>query len=81
MNFVASKFTGKKSEGGGEGGGDQPQLNAAPTQKMLGVAGDPTFGKRAPYTGTADGIGMGDVSGRLCNRLRKLDQWHLSCLV
>ena len=72
MNFVASKFTGKKSEGGGEGGGDQPQLNAAPTQKMLpGAAGDPTFGKRAPYTGTADGIGMGDGSGRAMQPIKK----------
>ena len=27
---------------------------------MPGAAGDPSYGRRAPYTGTADGIGLGD---------------------
>ena len=58
-----------KFGGGGEGGGETggsgatPELSgSSPSQNLLGPAqmGDPTTGKRAPYTGTADGIGMGD---------------------
>ena len=57
VNFV----TGRSSGGGDSGGGDAPQLSAAPSQPMLpGAAGDPSYGRRAPYTGTADGIGLGD---------------------
>jgi hypothetical protein len=56
INFVRGK-----PSGGDSGGGDAPQLNAAPSQPMLpGAAGDPSHGRRAPYTGTADGIGLGD---------------------
>ena len=58
-----------KFGGGGEGGGETggsgatPELSgSSPSQNLLGPAqmGDPTTGKRAPYTGTADGIGLGD---------------------
>ena len=57
-----------KFGGGGEGGGETggsgatPELpGSSPQQNLLPAQmGDPTTGKRAPYTGTADGIGMGD---------------------
>ena len=38
---------------------------------MPGAAGDPTHGRRAPYTGTADGIGLGDGSGRAMQPIKK----------
>ena len=54
------------------GGGDKEESasgepagqisGSSPSQPMLPQAGDPTTGKRAPYTGTADGIGLGDGS-------------------
>ena len=69
INFVRGKM------GGGDsgGGGDQPQLpGSSPQQNLLpSAAGDPTFGRRAPYTGTADGIGMGDGSGRAMEPVKK----------
>ena len=34
--------------------------SSSPQQNLLPGAGDPTYGRRAPYTGTADGIGLGD---------------------
>ena len=50
--------------GGGETGGSgaTPELpGSSPQQNLLPAQmGDPTTGKRAPYTGTADGIGLGD---------------------
>ena len=50
--------------GGGETGGSgaSPELPGSSPQQMLlpPQMGDPTTGKRAPYTGTADGIGLGD---------------------
>ena len=57
-----------KFGGGGEGGGETggsgatPELpGSSPQQNLLPAQmGDPTTGKRAPYTGTADGIGLGD---------------------
>ena len=53
---------GKTGGGDSSGGGDQPQLpGSSPQQNLLpGAAGDPSYGRRAPYTGTADGIGLGD---------------------
>ena len=57
INFVRGKMGG----GDSASGGDQPQLPSAPQQNLLpSASGDPTFGRRAPYTGTADGIGLGD---------------------
>ena len=53
---------GKTGGGDSSGGGDQPQLpGSSPQQNLLpGAAGDPSYGRRTPYTGTADGIGLGD---------------------
>ena len=64
---------GKTGGGDSSGGGDQPQLpGSSPQQNLLpSASGDPTFGRRAPYTGTADGIGMGDGSGRAMEPVKK----------
>ena len=53
---------GDKTEGETGGSGATPELpGTSPQQNLLPAqAGDPTTGKRAPYTGTADGIGLGD---------------------
>ena len=54
INFVRGKSGGGDDSGGqGEVTGGQPMLPPA-------QAGDPTYGRRAPFTGTADGIGLGD---------------------
>ena len=67
INFVRGKSSGGESEGG-----EQQQLPSAPQQNLLpSASGDPTFGRRAPYTGTADGIGMGDGSGRAMQPIKK----------
>ena len=44
------------------GGAGQTGDGATGSQPMLppGATGDPSYGRRAPFTGTADGIGMGD---------------------
>ena len=53
---------GEKTEGETGGSGATPELpGSSPQQNLLPAQmGDPTTGKRAPYTGTADGIGLGD---------------------
>ena len=53
---------GDKTEGETGGSGASPELPGSSPQQMLlpPQMGDPTTGKRAPYTGTADGIGLGD---------------------
>ena len=53
---------GEKTEGETGGSGATPELpSSAPQQQLMPAQmGDPSTGKRAPYTGTADGIGMGD---------------------
>ena len=67
INFVRGKSGGGESEGG-----EQQQLPSAPQQNLLpSASGDPTFGRRAPYTGTADGIGLGDGSGRAMQPIKK----------
>ena len=53
INFVRGKSGGGDDSGGGEVTGGQPMLPPA-------QVGDPTYGRRAPFTGTADGIGLGD---------------------
>ena len=56
-------FGGGEDSGGETGGsGASPELPGSSPQQMLlpPQMGDPTTGKRAPYTGTADGIGLGD---------------------
>ena len=70
INFVKGKMGGG---GDSASGGDQPQLpGSSPQQNLLpSASGDPTFGRRAPYTGTADGIGMGDGSGRAMQPIKK----------
>ena len=52
-NLIGKAF--KKNNTAEEGGGGGGQL-ALPA----GQAGDPSYGRRAPFTGTADGIGLGD---------------------
>ena len=55
----------KGAVGGGSGGEGEGEGAPVSGQPMLPPAsGDPTHGRRAPYTGTADGIGLGDGSGR-----------------
>ena len=51
-NLIGKAF--KKNNTAEEGGGGG-QLSLPP-----GQAGDPEYGRRAPFTGTADGIGLGD---------------------
>ena len=51
-NLIGKAF--KSNNAGAEGGGGG-QLSLPP-----GQAGDPEYGRRAPFTGTADGIGLGD---------------------
>ena len=55
-------FGGQQPEGETGGSGATPELPSSSPQQMLlpPQMGDPTTGKRAPYTGTADGIGLGD---------------------
>ena len=52
-NLIGKAF--KPNNTGAEGGGGGGQL-----MLPAGQAGDPSYGRRAPYTGTADGIGLGD---------------------
>ena len=51
-NLIGKAF---KSNNTAEEGGGGGQLSLPP-----GQAGDPEYGRRAPFTGTADGIGLGD---------------------
>ncbi len=51
-NLIGKAF---KSNNTAEEGGGGGQLSLPP-----GQAGDPSYGRRAPFTGTADGIGLGD---------------------
>ena len=55
INFV------KGTVGGGGGEEGAPEQSSAIVPSPGGaLVGDPTEGRRAPYTGTADGIGLGD---------------------
>ena len=62
ISKAMNAFGGEKPEGETGGSGATPELpGSSPQQNLLPAqAGDPTTGKRAPYTGTADGIGLGD---------------------
>ena len=51
-NLIGKAFKKNNTAEEGGGGGGQPMLPPA--------AGDPSYGRRAPFTGTADGIGLGD---------------------
>ena len=46
------------------------------------MVGDPTEGRRAPYTGTADGIGLGDPKKvkEQCNLSRNVRVLLENCL-
>ncbi len=55
INFVKGKVGG----GGGEEGAPEQSSAMVPSPGGA-LVGDPTEGRRAPYTGTADGIGLGD---------------------
>ena len=55
INFVKGKVGG----GGGEEGAPEQSSAIVPSPGGA-LVGDPTEGRRAPYTGTADGIGLGD---------------------
>ena len=48
----------KGAVSGGGGTGDGAPVSGQPM--LPPASGDPTYGRRAPYTGTADGIGLGD---------------------
>ena len=62
----------KGAVGGGSGGEGEGEGAPVSGQPMLPPAsGDPTHGRRAPYTGTADGIGLGDGSGRSMQPIKK----------
>ena len=52
-NLIGKAFKSNNTAAEGGGGGGQLMLPA-------GQAGDPSYGRRAPFTGTADGIGLGD---------------------
>ena len=62
ISKAMNAFGGEKPEGETGGSGATPELPSSSPQQQLMPAqmGDPTTGKRAPYTGTADGIGLGD---------------------
>ena len=59
----------KGAVSGGGGTGDGAPVSGQPM--LPPASGDPTYGRRAPYTGTADGIGMGDGSGRAMEPVKK----------
>ena len=71
--LVAKAFNLVKGKvGGGSGGEGEGEGAPVSGQPMLPPAsGDPTHGRRAPYTGTADGIGLGDGSGRAMQPIKK----------
>ena len=61
----------KGAMGGGGGGEGEPAEGGGQLSLPAGQVGDPTHGRRAPYTGTADGIGLGDGSGRAMQPIKK----------
>ena len=71
--LVMRAFNLAKGAMGGGGGGEGEPAEGGGGQLSLpaGQAGDPTHGRRAPYTGTADGIGLGDGSGRAMQPIKK----------
>ena len=71
--LVAKAFNLVKGKvGGGSGGEGEGEGAPVSGQPMLPPAsGDPTHGRRAPYTVTADGIGLGDGSGRAMQPIKK----------
>ena len=59
LSKIFNLFTRKKS-GGNTGGASDNGSGSNPLGITTTTKGDATEGRRAPYTGTADGIGLGD---------------------
>ena len=61
ISKIFNLFTGNKSSGNVGGASDNGSGSKSKSGDSSGlILGDATEGRRAPYTGTADGIGLGD---------------------
>ena len=61
ISKIFNLFTGNKSSGNVGGASDNGSSSKSKSGDSSGlILGDATEGRRAPYTGTADGIGLGD---------------------
>ena len=60
ISKIFNLFTGNKSASGNVGGASDNGSASGSSASNAIVKGDATEGRRAPYTGTADGIGLGD---------------------
>ena len=60
LSKIFNLFTRKKSGGNTGGASDNGSSSGSGDSSAIVTQGDATEGKRAPYTGTADGIGLGD---------------------
>ena len=60
ISKIFNLFTGNKSASGNVGGASSNGSASGSSSSSAIVKGDATEGRRAPYTGTADGIGLGD---------------------
>ena len=60
ISKIFNLFTGNKSASGNTGGASENASASGSSASNAIVKGDATEGRRAPYTGTADGIGLGD---------------------
>ena len=60
LSKIFNLFTRKKSGGNTGGASDNGSSSGSSNSSAIVTQGDATEGKRAPYTGTADGIGLGD---------------------
>ena len=60
LSKIFNLFTRKKSGGNTGGASDNGSSSGSGNSSAIVTQGDATEGRRAPYTGTADGIGLGD---------------------
>ena len=60
ISKIFNLFTGNKNASGKVGGASDNGSGSGNSSSNAIVKGDATEGRRAPYTGTADGIGLGD---------------------
>ena len=60
LSKIFNLFTRKKSGGNTGGASDNGSSSGSSNSSSIVTQGDAIEGKRAPYTGTADGIGLGD---------------------
>ena len=60
LSKIFNLFTRKKSGGNTGGASDNGSSSGSGDSSAIVTQGDATEGRRAPYTGTADGIGLGD---------------------